>query len=221
MGAVPARLRTAFQRGGEMGRRMAELDWSTSPAGDPSRWPPELVDAVITALASKTQICIFWGPEHVVLYNDGYIPVPGAKHPAYLGRPGRELWAEAWDLVGGLLRRVADTDEAFYADDLLFVLDRYGFLEETYFDISYDPIRSADGSVSGVMCIVTETTGRVLGERRVRTLSALGRRLADLADPAALAAEAVAVLGENPGDVPFARLTLDGPPARSRVPLRE
>ncbi|BCJ42405.1 hypothetical protein GCM10010168_08530 [Actinoplanes ianthinogenes] len=221
MGALPARLRTAFERGGEMGRRMAEVDWSASPAGDPARWPPELVDAVVTALASKTQICIFWGPEHVVLYNDAYIPVAGAKHPAYLGRPGREMWAETWDLVGELLRRVAESDEAFYADDLLFTLDRHGFLEETYFDISYDPLRAGDGTVSGAMCIVTETTGRVLGERRVRTLAALGRRLADLSDPAALAAEAVAVLAENPGDVPFARLVLGEAPERDRIPLRE
>ncbi|WP_436527042.1 SpoIIE family protein phosphatase [Actinoplanes sp. HUAS TT8] len=212
MGALPARLRIAFERGGEMGRRMAALDWSASPAGDPSTWPPELTGAVITMLASRTQICIFWGPEHVVLYNDAYIPVPGTKHPDHLGRPGRELWAEAWDLIGGLLDRVAETNEAAYAGDLLFMIDRHGFLEETYFDISYDPLRAEDGSVSGVICIVTETTGRVLGERRVRTLSALGRRLADLSDPAA---EALAVLGENPADVPRARLVLDAPVPRA------
>src|SRR5690242_2350623 len=99
MGALPARLRIAFERGGEMGRRMSGLDWSTSPAGDPSTWPPELVGAVVTMLASRTQSIIFWGPEYVALYNDGYIPIPGAKHPAYLGRPGAELWAEAWDQI--------------------------------------------------------------------------------------------------------------------------
>src|SRR5690349_17617429 len=102
MGALPARLRIAFERGGEMGRRMAALDWSASPAGDPTAWPPELTGAVITMLASRAQMCIFWGPEHVVLYNDAYIPVTGAKHPAYLGRPGSELWAEAWDMISGL-----------------------------------------------------------------------------------------------------------------------
>ncbi|MEV6347198.1 SpoIIE family protein phosphatase [Actinoplanes sp. NPDC051851] len=219
MGAVPDRLRIAFERGGEMGARMAALDWSGSPAGDPSTWPPELVGAVITALASKTQIVIFWGPGHVVFYNDAYIPTPGAKHPAYLGRPGVELWAEAWDQISGLFDRVAEAGEAFYATDLLFLIDRYGFLEETYFDISYDPIRGADGAINGVMCIVTDTTGRVIGERRARTLSALGRRLAAAPDEAALVAEAAAVLGENPGDLPFSLLTLD--PAGAHPAVRE
>ncbi|GAA2671199.1 SpoIIE family protein phosphatase [Actinoplanes palleronii] len=217
MGALPARLRVAFERGGEMGRRMATLDWSTSPAGDPSTWPPELAGAVITALASRAQICIFWGPEHAVFYNDGYIPVTGSKHPEHLGRPGAEMWAEAWEMIHDLFRRVHDADEAFYAGDLLFMLERYGFLEETYFDISYDPIRGADGSITGISCIVAETTGRVLGERRVRTLSALGRRLAGSPDPAALAAEAAAVLGENANDVPFAAVVLDGQGAHPAI----
>ena len=38
------------------------------------------------------------------------------------------------------------------------MIERYGFLEETYFDISYDPIRADDGTVGGMLCIVTDTT---------------------------------------------------------------
>ncbi|MFI1989300.1 SpoIIE family protein phosphatase [Actinoplanes sp. NPDC020271] len=212
MGALPARLRVAFERGGEMGRRMTAHDWSVSPAGDPSAWPPELVDAVIMMLRSKAQMVLFWGPEHVALYNDAYAPTMGGKHPVYLGRPGRELWAETWGVIEPLFRRVYETDEAFYAADHVFLIDRFGFLEETYFDISYDPIRTADDAIGGIMCVVTETTGRVLAERRARTLSALGRRLADSPGVAALAAEAVTVLAGNQADVPSARLVLEGPP---------
>ncbi|GAA2862173.1 hypothetical protein Acy02nite_54050 [Actinoplanes cyaneus] len=211
MGALPARLRVAFERGGEMGRRMAALDWSASPVGDPSTWPPELADAVIMMLRSKAQMVMFWGPEHVALYNDAYVPTTGGKHPAHLGRPGREMWAEAWGVLEDLFRQVYESDEAFYATDHLFMIERFGFLEETYFDISYDPVRSGDGSIGGIICVVTETTGRVLAERRARTLSALGRRLADSPDLSALAIEAIAVLAENRADVPSARLVLDGP----------
>ncbi|AEV88106.1 multi-sensor signal transduction histidine kinase [Actinoplanes sp. SE50] len=217
MGVLPARLRVAFERGGEMGRRMAELDWSASPAGDPARWPDELVGAVVTMLASRTQILIAWGPQHTVLYNDAYAAIAGGKHPAYLGRPGRDMWAETWDTVQRLIRRVHESDEAFYADDHPFLIERHGFLEQTYFDVSFDPIRSADGSVGGIMCIVAETTGRVLGERRVRILGALGRRLADLAVPAALAAEAVAALRVGSLDVPYAEVVLDAAGAHPAI----
>ncbi|MFC7527093.1 SpoIIE family protein phosphatase [Actinoplanes sp. GCM10030250] len=194
-----------------MGTRMSTLDWSASPLGEPATWPAELADAVVTMLASRAQIVIFWGPEYAALYNDAYIATMGGKHPAHLGRPGSELWPEAWDVLHGLFGGVLANDESFHATDHRFLLERHGFLEETYFDVSYDPIRGADGRPGGVLCIVSDTTGRVLGERRVRTLSALGRRLAGAHDQAALAEEAVAVLGENAADVPYAALVLDQP----------
>ena len=106
------------------------------------------------------------------------------------------------------------------AADYLFMLERFGFLEETYFDISYDPIRLADGSVGGVFCIVTETTGRVLDERRVRTLSALGSRLADQADQAGLGAPGGRrCSARTPRDVPFAALYLDDPDGGGELTL--
>ncbi|MEU8661207.1 sensor histidine kinase, partial [Actinoplanes philippinensis] len=210
MGALPRRLHNAFARGGEMGARMSTLDWSATAVGEPSSWPPELADAVVTMLASRAQIIVFWGPEHTVFYNDAYTATMGSKHPGFLGRPGSELWAEVWDVLRELFHGVIANDESFYARDHQFMIERNGFAEETYFDISYDPIRSEDGVPGGVMCIVTETTARVLGERRVRTLSALGRRLADSPDQAALAAEAAAVLTAAE-DVPYAALVLDDP----------
>jgi len=209
MSALPSRLRAALARGGEMGRRMLELDWRATPLGPPGSWPDELAQAVATMLASRAQIVIFWGPEYCALYNDAYIPAMGSKHPGPLGRPGREMWAEAWSLLQDLFDRVRTDDEAFWAADHPFMLERHGFLEETYFDVSYDPIRTEAGQVGGVFCIVSDTTGRVLGERRVRTLSALGSRLADSPHQEALVAETAAVLGENPADVPFARVVLD------------
>ncbi|GIE27268.1 hypothetical protein Ait01nite_003130 [Actinoplanes italicus] len=214
MDVLPRRLRNAFERGGEMGARMSATDWSGTAVGEPSSWPPELVDAVVTMLASRAQIILFWGPEYVVLHNDAYIPVVGSKHPGFLGRPGRELWAEVWDVLHELFDGVLADDRSFFARDRLFMIERNGFIEETYFDISYDPVRSEEGVPSGVMCIVTETTRRVIGERRVRTLGALGRRLADVPHQAALAtlaAESVAVLTGDAEDVPFAALFLDDP----------
>ncbi|OJF10485.1 SpoIIE family protein phosphatase [Couchioplanes caeruleus] len=210
-GALPERLRTAFERGGEMGRRMLALDWADTPLGVPAQWPAELASAVATMLASKAQIVLFWGDDYCALYNDAYITAMGSKHPGHLGRPGREMWAETWSLLQDLFDGVTATDEAYYAADHPFMLERYGFLEETYFDISYDPIRRDDGTVGGVFCIVSDTTRRVLADRRVRTLSRLGSLLADSPDQGALGAQAARVLGDNPGDVPFALLYLDGP----------
>ena len=57
--------------------------------------------------------------------------------------------------------------------DFLLPLDRHGFAEECYFIFSYSPIREESGRVGGVLVTVTETTQRVLGERRLKTTQAL------------------------------------------------
>jgi signal transduction histidine kinase/DNA-binding response OmpR family regulator len=212
-GAIPVELGTAFERGGEMGRRMRDLDWTGTHLGPPAQWPVELRRAVATMLASRAPIVIFWGPHYSALYNDAYITVLGGKHPESLGRPGADMWAETWTVLQKLFDGVRDADESFYGRDYPFMIDRFGFLEETYFDISYDPIRAADGTVTGVLCIVSETTARVLSERRFRMLSALGRRLADARDQATLVAGTIAVLNENDRDIPYASLVLDEQPA--------
>jgi PAS domain S-box-containing protein len=160
-----------------MGARMREMGWTKTPLGPPETWPQSLRSTVSMLLPSKAQIVVFWGPQFVVLYNDAYRPVFGAKHPDALGRPGSQAWSEIWDSqLHELLEGVVRTGEAFWARDLLFEIERYGFLEETYFDVSYDPVRVESGTVGGVFCIVTETTERVVGERRLALLRDLAAR---------------------------------------------
>ena len=162
---------TFLAAGGEMGARMREMDWSQTPLGTPDTWPQSLRSTVGMLLPSKAQIVLFWGPAFTVLYNDAYRPVFGAKHPLALGMPGNRAWSEIWDAqLHPLLDGVVRTGEAFHARDLLFELERYGFPEETYFDVSYDPVRVESGEVGGVFCIVTETTERVVGGRRLALL---------------------------------------------------
>ena len=133
--------------GGEMGARMRDLDWSHTRLGPVETWPQSLRSTLSMLLPSKAQIILFWGAEFVVFYNDAYRPVFGAKHPYALGLPGREAWSEIWDgMLHDLLAGVVRTGEAFWAKDLLFKVERYGFEEETYFDVSYDPVRVESGA---------------------------------------------------------------------------
>ncbi|NGM11819.1 SpoIIE family protein phosphatase [Verrucosispora sp. CWR15] len=201
-------LSAAFAGGGEMGTLLRDRDWSASPLGPPERWPTSLGNAVSTMLASKAQIAMFWGEDLRAFYNDAYRPTIGDKHPAVLGEPAREHWAETWDVLGPLLTGVLRSGEAYQARDHHFLLDRHGFVEDVYFDVSYDPIRDVDGTISGVLCICSETTGRVLGERRLRALAELGSELADPVRSAELGQVAAAVLDRHRADVPFGLLYL-------------
>ncbi|AEO49576.1 PAS/PAC sensor hybrid histidine kinase [Rhodospirillum rubrum F11] len=156
-----------------MGRLMAAFPWDSSPLGPVSGWPSPLRTVVGMLLRSKAQIVLFWGPHLVALYNDAYAPTIGGKHPRALGRPARENWGELWDTLGPMLGQVRLTARAFGADNYPFQINRHGFLEQVYFDISYDPVPGADGEVAGVFCTVTETTARVFAERRLAALREL------------------------------------------------
>jgi PAS domain S-box-containing protein len=203
--------------GGEMGERMRAFDWSATPLGPVAGWPQSLRSAVSILLASRAQIVLFWGPDLVALYNDAYRPVFGAKHPWALGKPARECWSEVWNVLGPLFGGVVSTGQAFWAQDHPFFLQRHGFSEETYFDVSYDPIRVEGGGVGGLFCIVTETTGRVLGERRLRTLRELSTRTSEAPTALAVGAAAADVLAGNPADFPFALIYLLDDGGRARL----
>ncbi|WP_234419308.1 hybrid sensor histidine kinase/response regulator [Sphingomonas sp. EC-HK361] len=151
-----------------MGRLIREKDWSSSPIGLPDSWPAELRSTMSLILPASSEIVVFWGDDMVALYNDAYAPTIGDKHPAALGRPAREAWAELWDDLEPLLRHVVTTGETYAAKDRPFYIERHdGLGEEVYFDISYSAIRLDDGSVGGVLCIVSETTDRVLASRAI------------------------------------------------------
>ncbi|HEX6987316.1 MAG TPA: PAS domain-containing protein, partial [Planctomycetaceae bacterium] len=108
-----------------------------------------------------------------MLYNDAWSPIPGEKHPWALGRPAREVWPEIWDTIGPLFEEVVTTGRATRRQDQLLPMRRHGFTEECYFDYTFSPVRGESGTVDGVFNAVVETTTRVVGERRLRTLREL------------------------------------------------
>ncbi|MBD2242160.1 ATP-binding protein [Nostoc sp. FACHB-888] len=197
---------SVFIEGGEIGSLMRSLDWSQTSLGYVADWPQSLRSAISILLASKAQICLFWGNELITIYNDAYRPALASKHPWALGHPAHEVWSEVWNVIEPLLKGVVTTGVAFWAQDYLFFLNRYGYIEETYFDVSYDPVRDESGKVGGVFCIVSETTGRVLGDRRLQTLSLLSSETAKAKTVEAACLSAIQALATNSHDIPFAML---------------
>ncbi|MDQ2784514.1 MAG: ATP-binding protein [Chloroflexota bacterium] len=206
-----------FAGDSEMGALMQALDWSATPLGPVGDWPQSLRTAISICLASRFPMLIWWGPDLVMLYNDAYRPIIGTKHPAAMGQRGRQCWPEIWNVIGPMLSSVLAQGEATWSEDQLLLLDRNGYVEECYFTFSYSPIRDESGGIGGVFTAVTETTERVLAERRLRTLRALAGAAAEARTAADACRRAVEMLAENPTDIPFVLLYLldaDGATAR-------
>jgi signal transduction histidine kinase len=195
--------------GGELGALVRAHDWSRTELGPIETWPQSLLTAVDVCLNSRFPMVVFWGPSLITLYNDAYRPSFGTKHPRVLGAPAATLWAkEAWQVLGPMMEQVIDTGVPTWSEDQFLLVDRKGFSEETYWTFSYSPIRGERGGVDGVFTAVTETTTRVLGERRLRTLRALGSEVTHARSEQAAARLTAEVLSENPGDLPFALIYL-------------
>lgn len=78
---------------------MADLvrgfDWQSTPLGPIETWSDTLVITVNLLLASRHPMFLWWGPELIQFYNDGYRPsIRTDKHPAALGQHGAECWPE-------------------------------------------------------------------------------------------------------------------------------
>ena len=189
---------------GELSRAMSTRNWAETPIGSPETWPAELRNAVRILLTSRFSMWAAWGPDLTMFYNDAYRrDTLQAKHPWALGRPAREVWAEIWHDIGPRIQSVLDTGVATWDEDLLLFLERSGYPEETYHTFSYSPLDGADGRTEGMLCVVTENTQRVVGERRMANLRDLAAAIAGTrTEPSVLGAVAEQ-LGSNPADLPF------------------
>lgn len=219
MGSVPPELRVAASLGGEMGSRVLSYDWSANPLGDPAKWSAAVRTTVATALACRFPTVLWLGDRLRLIYNDGYIPMLGDKHPAALGSAGADVWWDIWDVVGPLLDGVVSTGKATWADDLKLMLVNDGRRRERYFTFSYSPIMGTGGAIEGVFCAVAETTQRVLSERRLQTLSTLAAALMDAQSVDTVLDTVIDVCARRPADLPFAAVYASDE-ADSRVRLR-
>ena len=203
LSASADRLDDIFVGDGEMARLMRAKDWSATPLGPPQAWPNALKVALRLLLTSRFEMWLGWGPDIAFFYNDAYRPTLGDKHPASLAMPAPELWAEIWAEVGPLARRVYDDGEATWNRDMLLLLERRGFPEETYHTFSYSPLIGDGGEVEGLFCAVSEETDRVITERRMETLRELAADLSAVDTTRAVLRVVEQRLGANQRDLPF------------------
>jgi PAS domain S-box-containing protein len=148
-----------------MGKRVRAFDWASTALGSPEQWPVSLRTLVNLLLASTQPMFVAWGPERTWLYNDAFIPILGRKHPEALGRQSREVWNEAWDVVGPMFDRVF-AGEPVSIKDFALGLDRQGKVEDAHFEFAYTPSRGETGLVEGLFGTCIETTARVMAECR-------------------------------------------------------
>lgn len=150
--------------GGEAGARIRAHNWQDSPIGLPDTWPCALRNVLNLMLNSPESMYVVWGPQLTFFFNDAYAPLLGERLPIALGMDLPSLWPDAWDAVKGPLEQ-AFAGQACRFVDIPILMTRPTGDESTWWSYSYSPLWD-DSQVKGVFCFTTETTDRVLAERR-------------------------------------------------------
>jgi PAS domain S-box-containing protein len=144
-----------------------------------------------------------WGEDLTFFHNDAYAPTLGVKIGRALGASAREVWKEIWPDIGPRIDHVLENGEATWDEGLLLILERSGFPEETYHTFSYSPLSDDTGRNVGMLCVVTEETDRIIGERRVATLRDLASNIAGKNTRDELWSAVANATASNLKDMPF------------------
>lgn len=187
---------------------MRAYDWDNHPMGNPVHWPDSLKTSIRLMLHSDFPMFIWWSPDLYMFHNDAYLPALGKKHPQALGASARDMWAEIWEQIGGIIEGILQGGKPFYAQELLVLLERKEFSEETYWTFSYNPAPNDEGSVGGIFCACSEVTKSVLGQRRLKTIKDIADSTIRVETVGEASQLASAVLGHNSDDIPFSLIYL-------------
>jgi PAS domain S-box-containing protein len=142
-------------------------DWEASPLGHPDAWPAEIRVLLRQLLASRFPMWLAWGPELRMIYNDAYCAILGSKHPQALGCPVRDVWSEIRTQIDPLLAQTLDgasTPVLATTYDIIRSRDT----EQAWFNFALTPVRTDAGDVSGIFCVITESTSQVHAQQSIQ-----------------------------------------------------
>jgi PAS domain S-box-containing protein len=158
---------TVITGASEMAIRIREFDWSRTPLGPIEGWHEALLVTLNLMLCSPFPTILSWGPEMVFLYNDAAIPTLNAKHPSALGGIYRDVFSEAWDLVGPDVEACFFRGETAVRDNIFIPILFNGVLEDHYWNYSLIPVYD-NGRIGGVYDAFRNMTETVVGAQKLR-----------------------------------------------------
>lgn len=151
-------------------RLVKNFDWSRTSLGSMQGWSPTTLNTIMYLLSETDPCAIFWGPERTIVYNEAYVSLLGALHPAALGASAKVSFEPFWRPFERLVQGIEQSGCAAKQDTYRSVLDRSGVLEELWFRGSFVPILNLDGQTCGIFNHVVEITNEVVSSRRMKTL---------------------------------------------------
>lgn len=142
-----------------------------------------------------------------MIYNEAYKnEVAGNKHPDLMGTGFSGPFSELWDGVAPIFRECARTGHSIRKENDPLPIERFGYLEETFFSWSFVPVFGGTDRILGFYNAPFETTFQTISSRRMKTLRHLGECLNATRTVKHFWKRVLDGLENNHYDVPFALL---------------
>lgn len=198
-GAPPAEI-TPFER------FLKYFDWAATDFGPIEQWCSELRCSVRFMAVDTQPTIIYWGPTRTMIYNEAYVPLVGSKHPDMMGKNAPDVFPDFWSLFENVINQQALTGKTMSGEASRLLMERHGFLEETYFDWKLVPIIGDNGVMLGSYAMPSDRTKDVINERRALCVQNLAQEIATASTFDGLWKSAIRGLSADDKDVPFALL---------------
>jgi serine phosphatase RsbU (regulator of sigma subunit)/anti-sigma regulatory factor (Ser/Thr protein kinase) len=143
--------------------------WGKTSLGPREHWDPLIRATIEVIMASPVSMAFAYGEDYVLVYNDAYAEVLGAKHPEALGHPAADVFGELWLApgMGTVIDDVYRTGQPF--------LEPETQVGAAFFTRGHSAVRDRDGVIAGVLTVAAETTQVT---QRLQSLGDLTARLA-------------------------------------------
>ncbi|WP_153800748.1 PAS domain-containing protein [Foetidibacter luteolus] len=107
-------------------------------------------------------IAILSGPDFIVeSANETYLQIVDKAEKGFVGEPLFAGLPEVKESIEHLLRNVYNTGQSYQGMEFEVTLNRYGKKEKAYFNFVYQPMRNANGDVSGILVVAYDVTNMI------------------------------------------------------------
>lgn len=138
--------------------------------GPMSQWPDDLRRLAVLIMSSPEPRMVYWGDDQAILYNEAAAALLGSKHPKFaLGSRFIDVWGpDIHERHKKMIQYAVNKGQAKKAERFEAILERSGFIEETFWSVHLQPCCGPDGRMVAVLNEYRECTSAVFQDQRRR-----------------------------------------------------
>ena len=132
-------------------------------------------------IQAPVAICVLRGKDYVIeTINEPMVEMWDRKMQEVMNKPAFDVLTEFREQgLKELLDQVYNTGENIVVNEMLLNIKLNGALENIFVKFVYEPLREADGTITGVMALAHEITDQVIARKRIEESETLFKQLLD------------------------------------------